>query len=161
MWYAPAVKKPGCSFFTLHGNEYSRLFLYWTAGDIYEAVFCLRCVAIIFPLGLTSSMLCLSACMRSMICPCRGGKWRNRMQDAGPATVYKFDRWFKENRPVPRRSSELLTIQEVARYLNVNRITVYRLIRQKKIPPFKVGGQWRLKQEMIDAWLAEHSTNES
>jgi hypothetical protein len=22
----------------------------------------------------------------------RGGKWRNRMQDAGPATVYKFDR---------------------------------------------------------------------
>jgi excisionase family DNA binding protein len=59
---------------------------------------------------------------------------------------------------VPRRSSELLTIQEVARYLNVNRFTVYRLIRQKKIPAFKVGGQWRFKQEMIDAWLAEHST---
>jgi excisionase family DNA binding protein len=59
---------------------------------------------------------------------------------------------------VPRRSSELLTIQEVARYLNVNRFTVYRLIRQKKLPAFKVGAQWRLKQEMIDAWLAEHST---
>jgi excisionase family DNA binding protein len=59
---------------------------------------------------------------------------------------------------VPRRSSELLTIQEVARYLNVNRFTVYRLIRQKKIPAFKVGNQWRFKQEMIDAWLAEHST---
>ena len=63
--------------------------------------------------------------------------------------------------PVPRCSSELLTIQEVARYLNVNRFTVYRLISQKKIPAFKVGGQWRFKQEMIDAWLAEHSTNES
>ena len=59
---------------------------------------------------------------------------------------------------MPRRSSELLTIQEVARYLNVNRFTVYRLIRQKKIPAFKVGGQWRLKQEMIDVSLAEHST---
>jgi excisionase family DNA binding protein len=52
---------------------------------------------------------------------------------------------------VPRRSSELLTIQEVARYLNVNRFTVYRLISQKKIPAFKVGGQWRFKQEMIEA----------
>jgi excisionase family DNA binding protein len=59
---------------------------------------------------------------------------------------------------LPRRSSELLTIQEVARYLNVNRFTVYRLISQKKIPAFKVGRQWRFKQEMIDAWLAEHST---
>jgi excisionase family DNA binding protein len=49
---------------------------------------------------------------------------------------------------VPRRSSEFLTIQEVARYLNVNRFTVYRLIRQKKIPALKVGGQRRLKQEM-------------
>ena len=59
---------------------------------------------------------------------------------------------------MPRRSSELLTIQEVARYLSVNRFTVYRLISQKKIPAFKVGGQWRFKQEMIDAWLGEHST---
>jgi hypothetical protein len=31
----------------------------------------------------------------------------------------------------------------------------------RKFPPSKVGGQWRFKQEMIDAWLAEHSTNES
>jgi excisionase family DNA binding protein len=52
---------------------------------------------------------------------------------------------------VPRRSSELLTIQEVAGYLDVNRFTVYRLISQKKIPAFKVGGQWRFKQEMIEA----------
>ena len=41
---------------------------------------------------------------------------------------------------------------------SVNRFTVYRLISQKKIPAFKVGGQWRFKQEMIDAWLGEHST---
>jgi excisionase family DNA binding protein len=43
----------------------------------------------------------------------------------------------------------------VARYLNVDKFTVYRLITQKKIPAFKVGNQWRFKQEMIDAWLLE------
>jgi excisionase family DNA binding protein len=41
----------------------------------------------------------------------------------------------------------------VARYLNVDKFTVYRLITQKKIPAFKVGNQWRFKQEMVDAWL--------
>ena len=48
---------------------------------------------------------------------------------------------------------ELRTLEQVARYLNVDKFTVYRLITQKKIPAFKVGNQWRFKQEMIDAWL--------
>jgi excisionase family DNA binding protein len=50
---------------------------------------------------------------------------------------------------------ELRTLEQVARYLNVDKFTVYRLITQKKIPAFKVGNQWRFKQEMIDAWLLE------
>jgi excisionase family DNA binding protein len=50
---------------------------------------------------------------------------------------------------------ELRTLEQVARYLNVDKFTVYRLITQKKIPAFKVGNQWRFKQEMIDAWLME------
>ena len=48
---------------------------------------------------------------------------------------------------------ELRTLEQVARYLNVDKFTDYRLITQKKIPAFKVGNQWRFKQEMIDAWL--------
>ena len=47
----------------------------------------------------------------------------------------------------------LRTLEQIARYLNVDKFTVYRLITQKKIPAFKVGNQWRFKQEMIDAWL--------
>jgi excisionase family DNA binding protein len=50
---------------------------------------------------------------------------------------------------------ELRTLEQIARYLNVDKFTVYRLITQKKIPAFKVGNQWRFKQEMIDAWLME------
>jgi two-component system, probable response regulator PhcQ len=50
---------------------------------------------------------------------------------------------------------ELRTLEQIAHYLNVDKFTVYRLITQKKIPAFKVGNQWRFKQEMIDDWLME------
>jgi two-component system probable response regulator PhcQ len=50
-------------------------------------------------------------------------------------------------------TGDLQTPEQVARYLNVNKFTLYRLVTEKKIPAFKVGGQWRFKQEMIDAWL--------
>ena len=51
----------------------------------------------------------------------------------------------------------LLTTEQVARYLKVDKFTVYRLVMQRKIPAFKVGGQWRYKKKLIDAWLLENS----
>jgi excisionase family DNA binding protein len=51
----------------------------------------------------------------------------------------------------------LLTASQVARYLNVDRFTVYRLVAQGKLPAFKVGNQWRFKIKMIDAWLIKNS----
>ena len=52
---------------------------------------------------------------------------------------------------------DLQTPEQVARYLHVNKFTVYRLVTEKKIPAFKVGNQWRFKREMIDAWLMAKS----
>jgi excisionase family DNA binding protein len=54
----------------------------------------------------------------------------------------------------------LLTTEQVAEYLKVDKFTVYRLVTQKKIPAFKVGNQWRFKRKMIDAWLLENSNLE-
>jgi excisionase family DNA binding protein len=51
----------------------------------------------------------------------------------------------------------LLTTEQVAQYLKVDKFTVYRLVTQKKIPAFKVGNQWRFNRQMIDAWLIENS----
>ena len=51
----------------------------------------------------------------------------------------------------------LLTLEEVAKYLKVNKFTVYRLISKEKLPAFKVGNQWRFKSNMIEAWLAKNS----
>jgi excisionase family DNA binding protein len=51
----------------------------------------------------------------------------------------------------------LLTTEQVARYLKVDKFTIYRLVTQQKIPAFKVGSQWRFKKKMIDEWLKANS----
>jgi excisionase family DNA binding protein len=51
----------------------------------------------------------------------------------------------------------LMTLAEVAKYLSVDKFTIYRLMAKKKLPGFKVGSQWRFKKEMIDSWLEGNS----
>ena len=50
----------------------------------------------------------------------------------------------------------LLTTTQVARYLRVDKFTIYRLVAQKKIPAFRVGNQWRFRKSMVDAWLMKN-----
>jgi excisionase family DNA binding protein len=52
---------------------------------------------------------------------------------------------------------QLLTLEQVAEYLNVDKFTVYRLLSDKDLPAFKVGNQWRFKRRMIENWLAKNS----
>lgn len=49
---------------------------------------------------------------------------------------------------------ELLTLREAAKKLRVAEVTLYRLARQGRVPAIKVGGAWRFKPEVLDAWLA-------
>ena len=53
---------------------------------------------------------------------------------------------------------QLLTLEQVAEYLNVDKFTVYRLIADRDLPAFKVGNQWRFKKKLIENWLERHST---
>jgi excisionase family DNA binding protein len=52
---------------------------------------------------------------------------------------------------------QLLTLEQVADYLNVDKFTVYRLIADKDLPAFKVGNQWRFKKQLIENWLKKNS----
>ncbi|MBI4228061.1 MAG: helix-turn-helix domain-containing protein [Candidatus Omnitrophica bacterium] len=47
----------------------------------------------------------------------------------------------------------LMTIDEVAAYMQVSRFTVYRLAKGHSIPATKIGRQWRFQQEEITRWL--------
>lgn len=49
-------------------------------------------------------------------------------------------------------SKEILTAQEVAKYLRVHPYTVKRLARAGKLPGFKVGGQWRFDKKELEKW---------
>ena len=50
---------------------------------------------------------------------------------------------------------ELMTLDEVAKYLRVHKSTVYRMAREGTIPSTKVANQWRFKKARIDEWLME------
>ncbi|HEX9455395.1 MAG TPA: helix-turn-helix domain-containing protein [Candidatus Binatia bacterium] len=54
---------------------------------------------------------------------------------------------------------QLLTLEQVADYLNVDKFTVYRLLAAKDLPAFKVGNQWRFKRKMIENWLAKNANS--
>ncbi|MBI4510453.1 MAG: PTS sugar transporter subunit IIA [Deltaproteobacteria bacterium] len=49
----------------------------------------------------------------------------------------------------------LLTVRELADYMQMNERTVLKLAGSGALPAAKIGGQWRFKREVIDAWLAE------
>ena len=49
--------------------------------------------------------------------------------------------------------SPVLTVRDVAKLLQVDEKTIYRLVKKKELPGFKVAGTWRFKQEDIDEWI--------
>lgn len=52
---------------------------------------------------------------------------------------------------------QLMTIEEVAQYLQVSRFTVYRLAKGRFIPATKIGHQWRFHKEEIDQWVRKRN----
>ena len=51
------------------------------------------------------------------------------------------------------KRADLFTVKEVAKYLKLHEITVYRMLKNKRIPAIRVGGQWRFESDAIKAWL--------
>ena len=52
---------------------------------------------------------------------------------------------------------QLLTVEQVAEYLNVDKFTIYRLLADKQLPAFKVGNQWRFKRKLLENWLKKNA----
>jgi excisionase family DNA binding protein len=53
----------------------------------------------------------------------------------------------------------ILTIENVAEYLRVHPSTIYRMLKKKQLPAFKVGRDWRFKREAIDRWCVNAERN--
>ena len=52
----------------------------------------------------------------------------------------------------------VMTLEEVASYLRVHPSTIYRLLKRRQLPAFKVGSDWRFNQESIDRWRSNAET---
>jgi excisionase family DNA binding protein len=53
----------------------------------------------------------------------------------------------------------LLTTRQLQRLLQVDRITIYRMLQDGRLEGFKVGGQWRFSRRSIGNWLKERQAD--
>jgi excisionase family DNA binding protein len=50
---------------------------------------------------------------------------------------------------------EILTLEEVARYLRLKPQTIYKWAQEGRIPAAKLGKEWRFRMSVINRWLDE------
>ncbi len=58
------------------------------------------------------------------------------------------------------KTGDVLTIGELAIYLKIPKSTLYKLVREGKIPSQKIGRHWRFRKGAIDHWLSEMRVND-
>ncbi|MFN4179367.1 MAG: response regulator [Armatimonadota bacterium] len=60
-------------------------------------------------------------------------------------------------REISDERDRLMDVEEVAEYLNLHLMTVYRMLQSGVLPARKVGGRWRINKQELDAWLESHT----
>ena len=50
-------------------------------------------------------------------------------------------------------TDEMMTPDEVAKYLNVKVCTIYNCLGNGTIPGFKVGSKWRISKDLLFLWI--------
>ena len=48
-----------------------------------------------------------------------------------------------------------LTVAELSEYLHIHRTTIYRMLREGKLPGFRIGSDWRFSLEAIEEWARD------
>lgn len=58
-----------------------------------------------------------------------------------------------------RRSpkSELMTATETCRYLTITQRTLYRYLKSRQIPAFKLGNEWRFVRSDLEQWIRDRT----
>ena len=57
--------------------------------------------------------------------------------------------------PSMAAAEEIFTIKELSQHLRVHPTTIYRLLRQGRLPGFRVGSNWRFNRDAIEKWERE------
>ena len=51
--------------------------------------------------------------------------------------------------------AEIMTTQEMAKYLKLHEITICKLAAEGKIPAVRIGRVWRFDKNTVDQWIAK------
>jgi excisionase family DNA binding protein len=52
---------------------------------------------------------------------------------------------------------QILNVSELSEYLRIHKTTIYRMLREGRLPGFRIGSDWRFSVEAIDQWLRDQS----
>jgi len=58
----------------------------------------------------------------------------------------------KITRSAEPTKQDIMTVKTLAEYLLCHQSTIYRLLKARKIPAFKIGSDWRFSRTAIDQW---------
>ena len=53
------------------------------------------------------------------------------------------------------KSKQVMTVKDIADYLHMHPMTIYKYVKEGKIPAFKVGTSWRIRRDSIQKWIKE------
>jgi len=62
---------------------------------------------------------------------------------------------------VVKTKPSLMTIDELAKYLRMKKVTIYKHAQEGKLPGFKVGSKWRFKKTTVDKWISDKEQQNS
>jgi excisionase family DNA binding protein len=51
--------------------------------------------------------------------------------------------------------SKVLTVRELCDYLRVHPSTIYRLMKDRQLPGFRIGSDWRFNIEEVERWCTQ------
>jgi len=49
--------------------------------------------------------------------------------------------------------AQILTVKELAKYLKLTEVTIYKYVKEGNIPAHRVGSRWRFDKDQIDEML--------
>ena len=56
-------------------------------------------------------------------------------------------------------TNDQMTTKELAEYMQLDRMTIYKLLKSGDIPANRVGHQWRFFRSDIDSWIRSQKVN--
>lgn len=54
------------------------------------------------------------------------------------------------------KAKQVMTVKDVAEYLDVHPMTIYKYVRDGRIPAFKIGDSWRVRRDSIQKWITDN-----